>query len=70
MALNLIEQRAFKVAHGHILEAVSTVLNMNLDEEVLLIFNDLVIPIEPGDDEMSVGDKFAKAVDARNGTAD
>lgn len=67
---NLIERRAFSVAHGHITDAVRAVLDMGLDEDALLVFNDLIITIEPGDDETSVGMKFTKAVEARNRNPD
>lgn len=61
MTIRLIEQRAYSVAVGNIADAVLAVLETPRTEDVLLIFNDLVVTIAPGDDEAAVIEKYLKA---------
>lgn len=61
MTIRLIEQRAFSVSVGHIADAVLAVLEIPRTEDVLLIFNGLVVTISPEDDEAAVIVKYLKA---------
>lgn len=67
MPIPLTERRSFTVTAGHIADAVQTVLGVPRDEDVLLIFNDLVLTIAPEDDEAAVIVRYMLAVDRRNG---
>lgn len=64
--VTLVERRALSVAAGHISDAVDAVLAEDRNEEVVLIFNDLLMLIQPDDDVAAVRRKYEAAVDARN----
>lgn len=53
-AIDLVERRAFSAVIGHIAQVVDEVLALPRDAEVVIIFNDLVIPVQPDDDAETV----------------
>ncbi len=53
-AIDLVERRAFSTVIGHIAQVVDQVLSIPRDAEVLIVFNDLVVPVQPDDDAVTV----------------
>jgi hypothetical protein len=57
----LRERRLFTAAHGRIGHVVDEILALDRDDEVVLIFNDVIVPIDKHDSRCDVLVKWENA---------